>query len=46
MKELFIADLTKFENQSVTAFFAASTKSLRDKKAMKEALDGGGALFS
>jgi 3'-5' exoribonuclease len=32
MKELFIADLTKFENQSVTAFFAASTKSLRDKK--------------
>jgi 3'-5' exoribonuclease len=32
MKELFIADLAKFEDQSVTAFFAATTKSLRDKK--------------
>ena len=32
MKEIFIADLAKFEDQSVTAFFAATTKSLRDKK--------------
>jgi len=32
MKEIFIADLAKFENQSVTAFFMASMKSLRDKK--------------
>jgi 3'-5' exoribonuclease len=32
MKEIFIADLAKFENQSVVGFFAASTKSLRDKK--------------
>jgi 3'-5' exoribonuclease len=32
MKDLFIADLAKFEDQSVTAFFAASLKSLRDKK--------------
>ena len=32
MKEIFIADLAKFEDQSVTGFFAATTKSLRDKK--------------
>ncbi len=32
MKDIFIADLAKFEEQSVTAFFSASTKSLRDKK--------------
>ena len=32
MKDIFIADLAKFEEQSVTAFFAATTKSLRDKK--------------
>jgi len=32
MKELFIADLAKFENQSITAFFTASVKSVRDKK--------------
>jgi len=32
MKEIFIADLAKFEEQSVTGFFAASIKSLRDKK--------------
>src|SRR5271170_5527418 len=32
MKDIFIADLAKFEDQSVTAFFAATTKSLRDKK--------------
>jgi 3'-5' exoribonuclease len=31
-KDLFITDLAKFENQSVTAFFTASVKSLRDKK--------------
>ncbi|AXC11492.1 MptB, dihydroneopterin 2, 3 -cyclic phosphate phosphodiesterase [Acidisarcina polymorpha] len=32
MKDIFIADLSKFENQSVIAFFTASMKSLRDKK--------------
>ena len=32
MKDIFITDLAKFENQSVTAFFTASLKSLRDKK--------------
>src|ERR1700760_1771028 len=32
MKDLFIADLAKFEEQSVTGFFSASMKSLRDKK--------------
>jgi 3'-5' exoribonuclease len=32
MKDIFIADLAKFEEQSVTSFFAASVKSLRDKK--------------
>jgi len=32
MKEIFIADLAKFEDQSVTGFFCATTKSLRDKK--------------
>jgi 3'-5' exoribonuclease len=32
MKENFIADLAKFEDQSITGFFAATTKSLRDKK--------------
>jgi 3'-5' exoribonuclease len=32
MKDIFIADLAKFENQPVTAFFTASMKSLRDKK--------------
>ena len=32
MKDLYIADLVKFENQSVTAFFAVPVKSLRDKK--------------
>jgi 3'-5' exoribonuclease len=32
MKDLFIADLAKFEDQTVTAFFVATTKSLRDKK--------------
>ena len=32
MKDIFIADLAKFEEQSVTAYFAATTKSLRDKK--------------
>jgi len=32
MKELFITDLAKFENQSITAFFTAAVKSLRDKK--------------
>ena len=32
MKEVFIADLAKFEEQSITSFFAASVKSLRDKK--------------
>ncbi len=32
MKETFIADLTKFEDQSITGFFSATTKSLRDKK--------------
>ncbi len=32
MKEIFIADLAKFEDQTVVAFFSASIKSLRDKK--------------
>lgn len=32
MKDLFIADLAKFEDQSITSFFAATMKSLRDKK--------------
>lgn len=32
MKEIFIADLAKFENESVTAYFTATVKSLRDKK--------------
>ena len=32
MKEIFIADLAKFENDTVTAYFTASVKSLRDKK--------------
>jgi 3'-5' exoribonuclease len=32
MKDIFIADLAKFENQPVTAYFTASMKSLRDKK--------------
>jgi 3'-5' exoribonuclease len=32
MKDIFITDLAKFENESVTAFFTASVKSLRDKK--------------
>ncbi len=32
MKDIFIADLAKFEDQSITGFFAATTKSLRDKK--------------
>jgi 3'-5' exoribonuclease len=32
MKDIFIADLAKFENEPVTAFFTASMKSLRDKK--------------
>jgi 3'-5' exoribonuclease len=32
MKEIFIADLAKFEDQTVTGFFVATTKSLRDKK--------------
>ena len=32
MKEIFIADLAKFENQTIVGFFSASVKSLRDKK--------------
>jgi 3'-5' exoribonuclease len=32
MKEIFIADLAKFEDQPITGFFAATSKSLRDKK--------------
>lgn len=32
MKDIFIADLARFEDQTVTAFFAAAMKSLRDKK--------------
>ncbi len=32
MKDIFIVDLGRFEDQSVTGFFAASMKSLRDKK--------------
>jgi 3'-5' exoribonuclease len=32
MKELFISDLARFEDQLITGFFAATTKSLRDKK--------------
>ena len=32
MKEIYIAELAKFEDQTVTAFFTAAMKSLRDKK--------------
>jgi 3'-5' exoribonuclease len=32
MKDIFIADLAKFEDQTVVGFFSASMKSLRDKK--------------
>ncbi|HEY0757749.1 MAG TPA: OB-fold nucleic acid binding domain-containing protein [Acidisarcina sp.] len=32
MKELFVADLVRHENQTVTSFFAASSKQLRTKK--------------
>jgi 3'-5' exoribonuclease len=32
MKDLFIADLGKFENQVVTGFFAVTTKQVRSKK--------------
>ncbi|WP_158751439.1 3'-5' exoribonuclease YhaM family protein [Acidobacterium sp. S8] len=32
MKDLFIADLNKFENQVVTGFFAVTTKQVRSRK--------------
>ncbi len=32
MKEPMIADLTRYENQSITGFFCASVKSVRNKK--------------
>ena len=32
MKDLFIADLARFENQVVTGYFAAGTKQVRSKK--------------
>jgi 3'-5' exoribonuclease len=32
MKDLFVADLAKFENQTVTGFFAVTVKQVRSKK--------------
>ncbi len=32
MKDIYVADLGKFENQSVVAFFAATSKQLRSRK--------------
>jgi 3'-5' exoribonuclease len=32
MKEIFVADVAKFENQAIVAFFAVTTKQLRSRK--------------
>ena len=32
MKEIYVADVAKFENQAVTAFFAVTSKQLRSRK--------------
>ena len=32
MKEIYVADLGKFENQAIVAFFAVTTRQLRSRK--------------
>jgi 3'-5' exoribonuclease len=40
MKEIYVADVGKFENQQVTAFFAVASKQVRSRK------DGGGQYLA
>ena len=40
MKEIYVADLTKFENQAVVSFFAVASRQVRSRK------DGGGQYMA
>jgi 3'-5' exoribonuclease len=40
MKEIYVADLTKFENQAVVSFFAVTSRQVRSRK------DGGGQYMA
>ena len=40
MKEIYVADLAKFENQAVVSFFAVTSRQVRSRK------DGGGQYMA